>query len=310
MVKDIKLILDNTGYSRGSTVQGRLMVNVDKPKKYHSIVVRLWGGAKVLWTEIHGRKVVKYKNLETYISVYTTVWELENSPTGDLSVGEHYFPFSFQLPPNAPPSFEGLHGDVRYEIEAEIHQKGVINKMAKSKHAVKASLDVRGENADDILPFYNNPKMLDKSKRLQFLCFDSGTVSATVSVPRTCFSLGEAMPISMHMSNQSSRRIRVASALVRKDTFIASEGDQMKVKSCAVKTVSSPVRPGVVMPYDGGPLTIPTEARVTMRNCSCIRVEYTLVVEILIPWSFNMKLKVPVFIAAPGEEGRSAMEQV
>ena len=38
----------------------------------------------------------------------------------ELSVGNHAFPFSFELPANIPSSFEGKHGHVRYKITAAI----------------------------------------------------------------------------------------------------------------------------------------------------------------------------------------------
>ncbi len=296
MVKDIQLILDSMDYSPRSIVQGQLIVSVDKPKKYHSIVVKLRGKAKVHWTESQGKRTVHYRNSETYVRVHTTVWELENSPTGDLPIGEHHFPFSFQLPQNAPPSFKGDFGRVRYKVKGKIIQSGVINTIIKSKHAVKVCLNVK-DGASPILPLYSEPKTVERSKRLKFFCFNSGSVSASVFVPRAGFSPGEMIPISVHVDNQSSRQICVASALQRKDTFTASQGKQRVVTNPAARTTSSPIMPGVSTSYNDENLYIPTEAPTTMRNCSCIRVEYELAIKVLIPWSFNMVLKIPMLIA-------------
>ncbi len=38
----------------------------------------------------------------------------------DLAPGEYAYPFTFSVPPNAPSSFEGVHGRVRYAIRAII----------------------------------------------------------------------------------------------------------------------------------------------------------------------------------------------
>ena len=35
-----------------------------------------------------------------------------------MPAGEHYLPFSFSLPPNLPPSFEGDYGYIRYWAKA------------------------------------------------------------------------------------------------------------------------------------------------------------------------------------------------
>ena len=124
MVKAIRIFLDGDHYySPGSLVQGKVMVSVDKPKKYNSIVITLWGRAKVRWTENHGagehQQVVTYSNEDTFIHVQATLWKVEDSPTGDLPIGEHYFPFAFQLPQNSFPSFVGRFGQIQYELTAK-----------------------------------------------------------------------------------------------------------------------------------------------------------------------------------------------
>ena len=102
MVRDMKIILDSTDHTPGSIVQGRVMIGVDKPYKCHSIVVELWGGATVRWEDSDD----SFDISDPYISSQDTVWKVDNSPTGALPVGEHYFPFSFQLPQNTVPSFK------------------------------------------------------------------------------------------------------------------------------------------------------------------------------------------------------------
>jgi hypothetical protein len=53
-----------------------------------------------------------------------------------LPAGQHVYPFSFQLPPNLPSSFEGGTGHVRYSI------KGTIDKPWKFDHTTKRPLTV------------------------------------------------------------------------------------------------------------------------------------------------------------------------
>ncbi len=301
MVKDIKLILESSDHCPGAIVHGRLMVSVDKPKKYNNIVVKLWGGAEVHWTETRGRlenrRTVHYRNAVTYIDVQAIVWEPEDSPTRDLPAGEHCFPFSFQLPVNTLSSFEGACGQVRYKVEARVLQSGVINSILKSKHVVKADLAVKGGTPTDSLGVYNEPKAVDDSRRLNFLCFKFGSISARVSVPRTGFSPGETIPVTVSVSNQSSRELRVASALHRGDTFTAKGGKRKLVISPISRAAISIVRPGMVTSYEETSLTIPTNVQVTMRNCSIISVEYILAAKVFIPRCSNVVLKIPVVIA-------------
>ena len=146
MVKGFKLLLDSSqsSFAPGCTVQGKLVASVDKPKKYHSIVVIFWGGVNVYWTESEGTTSSRYRNSETYSHVQEEVWSAENSPTGDLPIGEHTFPFSFQLPQDVPPSFVGKHGHVKYEIEAKIF------KTASTLHYKRAA--IKSLHVPDLTP--------------------------------------------------------------------------------------------------------------------------------------------------------------
>ena len=45
---------------------------------------------------------------------------LGSNAATELSVGNHEFPFSFEVPASIPSSFEGKHGHVRYKVTAAI----------------------------------------------------------------------------------------------------------------------------------------------------------------------------------------------
>ena len=91
---------------------------MDKPKKYKNIAIGLYGAAHVQWTEgdaSDNKSRVYYDHIE-YVKEEPVVWSLANSPTNNLPIGEHTFPFEFQLPRNIPNSFEGFYGYVRYHV--------------------------------------------------------------------------------------------------------------------------------------------------------------------------------------------------
>ena len=302
MVKDIKLLLERFQYSPGSLVEGKLQVTVDKPKKYSNIVVTLLGRAKVRWTETTGsgehRTETTYSNSETYVNLQAVVWKAENTPDGTLAAATYHFPFSFQLPQTLPPSYEGLYGQLRYDIEAKIHHSGVINTLLKSKHAIQARLTIDDRSPGvDLLHLHSEPVSAEKSKRLTFFCSNQGSISATVSLPRTGFYPGETIPIGLHINNESSRQIRIASALHRRDTFIASSGKQRLLFKTVARTLSSPLSAGGIFSFEDKNLMVPINIQPTMRSCSCISVEYVLEVIVRIPWSINMKITIPVAIA-------------
>ena len=283
------------------------MVSVDKPEDYDKIIVTLCGGAKVCWMESSSDGGTTYKNSETYVDAQVVVYKADN-PFGSklkLPIGKHNFPFSFQLPRNIPSSFEidttvVNTGQVRYKVTARIVWSGFI---AKYQHTIKARLTVENRTPrTDILRQYSQPATVSETKRLKFLFLKRGSVSATVTIPRTGFSPGEVIPISVDMCNESSEQITAAFALTRKCTFTAMgpsgvEGQRSTIsESIASTLLLSPVVPGATRTIEHRNLMVPAEAATTVQDCSCISVRYVLKVTIRIPCHSNMKLKIPVVI--------------
>ena len=150
-------------------------------------------------------------------------------------------------------------------MESKIVHGSLINSVIKSKHKVKAHLIVDGGTLDtNTMRLYTAPATVDKTKQVGVLCFKSGSISATANVPRTGFSPGEVIPISVHVNNQSSRQIQVASLLYRRDVFIAVGGKKRRIPNRIAETTSSPIMPGVVTSYEDGNLRVPSEVQMTI----------------------------------------------
>ena len=305
MVKDFKIVLDtNRHYSPGSVVEGSIVVSVDRPKDYDKIIVTLCGTAKVEWTESRNKSSITYTNSETYVDAEVVVWKADN-PFGSklkLPIGEHNFPFSFQLPQNIPSSFKTASaaiytGQIRYKVVARIVQSGLM----KLNHMIRARLTVENRTPrTDILRRYSQPATVSETKQLKFLFLKRGSVSATVTIPRTGFSPGEVIPISVDMCNESSGQITAAFALTRKEKFIGLDPgghvNQMSSFSKSIATTRAPIMPWAIRTIEDRYLIVPTEAVTAMQNCSCINVEYVVRVAIRIPWHSNLILKIPVVI--------------
>ena len=148
------------------------------------------------------------------------------------------------------------------------------------------------------LSLYRQPKSLEKEKQISFFCHSVGAITATCAIPRTGFSPGENIPINMHVENHTARIIHVRSALIRRDVFMAPRNvKQKRSEKTVAKAVSSPVRSRQITVFEFDDLKIPLNAPPTMRSCSCIFAEYTLVVEVAIPWSFDMQMEIPIVVA-------------
>ena len=195
----------NRRYSPGSTVQGNLVYSVKEPIKCRGIAVKLTGRARVRWQDVddwyYFTVTHTYQNLEKCVDASTIVW------TGDLPIGDHTFPFTFQLPQEIPNSFDGDYGQIWYEVDSIIVQDGRANSLKK----VNISID--GGISTEVLNRYTEPVRVTKNTKLKLFCADRGSVSATVKMLRACFSPGESLPITVDISNESSKRIRIASVL-------------------------------------------------------------------------------------------------
>ena len=313
MVKYTKLHLNNDQhyiYSPGSVVEGSLEVSVDKPKDYIRIIVELWGGASVSWTESSGsgenRSSTTYQYSEPYFNPKIEVWKAEASPTGQLPIGVHTFPFSFHLPQDIPSSFHTVTGQIKYEIEARIMKN---RKVIQNNRAIKALLKVENRTPrTDILSLYAEPVTASKTKRLTCLFWQRGSITATVNLPRTGFSPGEVIPITVDVCNESSKKITIAFVLKRRDVFTSLERNHESKnisENVIARTLSSPIMPGTTITFVENDVIVPINAATTIRDCSCISAEYTLEVIIRVHyyllgvfiWSLNQSVKIPLTIA-------------
>lgn len=307
MAKEIEITFDNSDHFYvGSLVKGTVLVTVTRPQNYNTISIDLIGKAEVNWSDNEatglGRtKRVTYRNAVTYINAQKIVWTKDYSPTDDLPVGSHAFPFEFQLPKNIPPSFEGEHGWMRYEFGATAARNGLL----EHDHVDRARLDVRDRM--DILRVYKEPRLLDTDKKLNFFWRNAGTISGICSVKRTGFFPGDNIPIDMHIINQTSRTIHLSASLYRKETYITPSKQKTEEVRVA-KIVSPQIGAGKLLSFNTTDLVIPEDIPATIRNCSCIQVEYDLVIKTVVPWSFNSTQRIPLLIT--NREPAAQEEQV
>ena len=288
-MKNIKIIFhEQPGYYiPGATVRGVVNITADKPDSYKKIIVGIFGRAHVLWSSGSGDSKTTYHNSVTYVNESSVVWNMENS---QLAVGEHTYPFEYQLPENIPASFESHTGQVRYEIYTEVSLRGLFKGSIKDK----ATIQVR--DVTDHLSLCMEPKAIDMSKRVNFLCFDFGTASVTCNLPHTGFSPGDTIPINLHIENQTTKVVRVRSLLCIVTIFTSRGGTKRVLSNNHPVLMTPEFQPGAMTSFEGG-LKIPAEVRTTYRGCTCISVEYAVVLKVIATLGSSMDMNIPIVIA-------------
>ncbi len=206
MVKPIKIILDDPHYYPGSTVKGIVLVCTDKPKQYQDITIEIFGYARARWTESGNKEYTVYQNTLWYIEQKCVLWSKKGAPTESFPAGQHSFPFSLQLPNEAPPSFKSFTGKIIYKMKAKITQSS----MLKFDLHDKVIVDVKSY----IPRLCMQPKNADLNSVVTFCCcFNYGEVNVNCSLPQSGFALGDSMPLTMQVENQTSKSIYIRASI-------------------------------------------------------------------------------------------------
>uniref|UniRef100_A0A914PXD4 Arrestin-like N-terminal domain-containing protein n=1 Tax=Panagrolaimus davidi TaxID=227884 RepID=A0A914PXD4_9BILA len=120
MSNSISIEFDNqTGhFIPGTIATGNVIIFLTSPKKSRNIMLQASGTAKTSFTTETSNRCSLEKSLFNY---KLTLWKALKNDEDLIPSGKHCFRFSFEIPSNCLPNFEGKHGHVRYLIKAEMH---------------------------------------------------------------------------------------------------------------------------------------------------------------------------------------------
>ncbi len=291
MVKHIKIILDESCYYPGSTVKGSVVVSANTPKEFAKITITIFGFARARWTESTGYKQhTTFQNTLRYIEQGCVLWSRERSPTGNLPAGEHSFPFSVQLPYQAPPSFKSSTGKIVYQMEAKITQSS----MFKFNRHDKVTLDVRSY----VPRLCMQPKNGELDSSLTFsCCFNFGQVTVNCSLPRSGYVVAEAIPITMEIDNQSNKNIYIHASISKKAVYNSGRGrTTMSSKNNLAVSRSQSVFPGSTALLENV-INIPRKLPVSITSCPVMSVNYFLVIQARSIIGSSEEMEIPIVIA-------------
>ncbi|EGT40318.1 hypothetical protein CAEBREN_21953 [Caenorhabditis brenneri] len=197
--------LSPNGYVPGQSITGQVILESIQDISARYLKVCLRGVAYTKWGESEHRhrkradgKDVKYTVVVNYsgeteiVSKEMIAWSANNG-LSKLPPGQHTFPFSFLLPIDCPPSFEGFYGHIRYSIRAELDRPRESN--------VEAIVHAYDLNS---FPRDNNPIVMEDSKDIGGI-IKKGIVTMNVSIPKQAYAPSEQIPITIKIDNKSKR---------------------------------------------------------------------------------------------------------
>jgi hypothetical protein len=169
---EFRLVLDRTTFYPGEVVTGTVMFNVGNPLSVNDISLQFQGEEQAHWHEQqhytarnaqgkvqHHTRDVKHSETFTFFNVQQILFA--NKPT--IESGAYYWPFSFVMPSNLPPTLTHPNAFIRYTCSAHVHRPGL-------------SFNKNVSNEIDVIVNYVSisaePAVTVKAKKLNFRSAD------------------------------------------------------------------------------------------------------------------------------------------
>lgn len=149
----LTISLDNPAgiYAPGSVVTGSVILVLSKVKKSRHITLHAYGHAKTSFTKTHydgkENKQITYGCKKSYLDHSVVLWRpTSGRDKEEIQPGRYVFNFSFGIPWQAIPNFEGRFGHIRYNIQAEAHLSWQSNLKTERRFTVMSILDASVSN--------------------------------------------------------------------------------------------------------------------------------------------------------------------
>lgn len=194
-------------YCSGDKLAGKVEIVTDTSKKLRQITVEFKGFTYCSWTELQKNKygvIIEehFEHLTTHFKESDTLAEIEGDNFIDLDPGEHFYNFKFELPKDLPPSVAGLYGHTTYLVFVKINLAG------QQKQSKEASFTIIGHLDLNNVLGAKAPFLINISEGVGLVCWLCvGLVRAAISVNRHGFVIGEIVPFSIQVHNNSCRRL-------------------------------------------------------------------------------------------------------
>ncbi|GAA6109105.1 arrestin domain-containing protein 3-like [Tachysurus ichikawai] len=301
-------INEGNTFTSGDTIQGRLILEVNKEVRIDKLYIKCKGDANVHWTESNSSNNSDdtYSAHERYFKLkHIIIWDKSKmEEKGAILVtsngekcnnlvmpGYHTFPFSFQLPHrNSPSSFKGCHGSIAYVLQAKLSRSWKIPQTV-TKEFIFVSND--SENSSHLM------RPLSGSVEKKMKVFTSGSVSIRATTDKKGYMPGERIMVETHIENSSSRALKLKFKLEQRQTFIAQSKQNCSIKAI-FKAVEDPI-PSRSKKTFTSRLKIPLNLDLTITNCKIIKVEYMLKVYLDVPYARDPEIIFPLVIIQTGQ---------
>lgn len=115
MPRSIMVELPRNAYYTGDVIEGAVIVEATQDVPSRGLYVDFLGREETVITRQAGKTTVTYRSTADHVH-----WRLPLRGEGPFPAGVQRFPFRFQIPPEALPSYAGPHASVKYTLTARL----------------------------------------------------------------------------------------------------------------------------------------------------------------------------------------------
>uniref|UniRef100_A0A182KJ84 Arrestin_C domain-containing protein n=1 Tax=Anopheles christyi TaxID=43041 RepID=A0A182KJ84_9DIPT len=211
-------------FRAGDTVSGTVEIQLDKPKKFRGIALRINGFAATSWyarltgtdaKNVKSNKKTHHHGREDYFGTITYFVGSDVGNPLEVLAGVYRYTFTCEIPPNAPSSMEGKYGHIRYVVKLSLERPWKYDHVYQVPIVVKSHADLCLAQERMLKPV--------RAELVQTFYFGlTDPLIVTATTPRTGYAPGEVIEVTIHVNNQSSVDVRSISVkFQRVDTFMS-----------------------------------------------------------------------------------------
>lgn len=143
-----------------------------------------------------------------------------------MQSGTTTYSFACVLPMQLPSSFEGKHGNIRYNCKAVLDRPGKSDKEYRLSFTV-----IKTEDLNLMSPTLYSPFKSEIVRHFYCCCFKSKPFHMAVSLPFSGFVPGQSIVVTIALNNQSNVDIEGTKLALERNTQYISQTPRKKIKS-------------------------------------------------------------------------------
>lgn len=220
--------------------------------------------------------IKEFTGTQTVMNYVLNFFGREDGKPIEVSTGVHLYNFTCLIPTNAPSSYEGTHGKVRYRVKVLLDLPIMPDIIYEMPFIV-----IRIENLNN-LPWLRRKIEIEEEHAVGIFCCESLPLIVSIRIQQSGYALGETINMKIEACNQGPSKFKPAQVALERIEICnsqAPEQETIKTKKIVTYRTSKPILQFESIFYDEC-LMIPEEMPVTSSENSdifqvCYQVKYS-----------------------------------